>query len=96
MARRSRFHGIPRRSPSGLELWRLFFEKPLDDELGGKAHFKDIEIAVAQHLNLEAELVKIVRSGKRTEFAYRMSWARTACKGKGLIRNLGKGIWEKT
>lgn len=66
------------------------------DELGGKAHFKDIEIAVAQHLNLEAELVKIVRSGKRTEFAYRMSWARTACKGKGLIRNLGKGIWEKT
>lgn len=65
------------------------------DEMGGRAHFKDLEREVAKRLQIdEFQLVKI-RSGSRTEFSYRMSWARTACKNEGKIRNLGKGLWEK-
>lgn len=63
-------------------------------ELGGTAHFKDIEKAVLKKLDLSTELASQVRSGKRTEFAYRLSWARTKCKSEGLITNSGSGIWK--
>ncbi len=65
------------------------------DDLGGKAHFKDIEREVARVLNLDESTKAIVRKGNRTEFAYRLSWARTACKNQGKIRNLGQGFWER-
>lgn len=63
-------------------------------DLGGSAHFKEIENAVAKKLNLSPEAIKQVRSGKRTEFAYRLSWARTKCKAEGLITNSGGGRWS--
>ena len=63
-------------------------------KLGGKAHFKEIENQVIRDLQLSSHLATATRSGNRTELAYRLSWARTACKNKGIIRNLGKGIWE--
>ena len=63
-------------------------------ELGGTAHFKDIEKAVVKKLSLSAEAISQIRSGKRTEFAYRLSWARTKCKSEGLITNSGSGIWK--
>jgi restriction endonuclease Mrr len=63
-------------------------------ELGGTAHFKDIEKAVLKKLDLSSEATSQVRSGKRTEFAYRLSWARTKCKSEGLITNSGSGIWK--
>lgn len=65
------------------------------DNLGGKAHFKDIEREVARLLHLDEPTKSMIRTGTRTEFAYRLSWARTACKNQGKIRNLGKGIWER-
>jgi restriction endonuclease Mrr len=65
------------------------------DELGGKAHFKDIERVVAKQLNLSPSTLQVIRSGKRTEFAYRLSWARTSAKSQNLIKNEGKGIWSK-
>jgi restriction endonuclease Mrr len=46
-------------------------------EMGGTAHFKDIEKAVIKKLGLSNEATSQIRSGKRTEFAYRLSWART-------------------
>jgi len=63
-------------------------------ELGGTAHFKDIEKVVAKKLNLSSEVISQVRSGKRTEFAYRLSWARAKCKADGLITNSGGGKWS--
>jgi hypothetical protein len=65
------------------------------NELGGKAHFKDIERTVAKNLSLSPSVLMIIRSGKRSEFAYRLSWARTSAKIQKLIRNEGKGIWSK-
>lgn len=64
-------------------------------ELGGKAHFKEIERTVAKNLALSPDVLMIIRSGKRSEFAYRLSWARTSAKTQKLIRNEGKGIWSK-
>lgn len=64
------------------------------EELGGTAHFKEIEKIVAKKLNLTEEATSAIRSGKRTEFAYRLSWARTRCKSEGTIRNVGKGVWQ--
>ena len=63
-------------------------------ELGGSAHFKEIEKGVAKKLNLSADAVSQTRVGKRTEFAYRLSWARTKCKADGLIVNVGRGYWQ--
>jgi restriction endonuclease Mrr len=63
-------------------------------DLGGSAHFKDIEKGVARKLNLPSEVTNQIRSGKRTEFAYRLSWARTKCKSEGLIANSGQGVWK--
>ena len=63
-------------------------------ELGGIAHFKDIEKAVIKKMELSQEAVNQIRSGKRTEFGYRLSWARTKCKSEGLITNYGNGVWK--
>lgn len=63
-------------------------------DLGGRAHFKDLEKAVAKTLNLSSEATSLLRSGKRTEFAYRLSWARTKCQSDGLIKKEGSGFWK--
>jgi len=64
------------------------------EDLGGTAHFKEIERAVAKKLDLSTEVTSQIRTGKRTEFAYRLSWARTKCKSEGLITNSGQGVWR--
>lgn len=63
-------------------------------ELGGRAHFKQIEEMTAAKLGLTSGAVERIRSGKRTEFAYRMSWARTKCKQDGLLIKEEKGFWS--
>ena len=78
--------------PSPSELAPVVVE--VIKELGGTAHFKDIEKAVVKKLGLPIEATSQIRSGKRTEFAYRLSWARTKCKSEGLITNSGSGIWK--
>lgn len=60
---------------------------------GGSAHFKIIEDYVAKKLEISEDLRTRIRSGGRTEFAYRLSWARTQAKSDGLIVNAGSGIW---
>jgi restriction system protein len=60
---------------------------------GGSAHFKVIEDYVAKKIEISEDLRTRIRSGGRTEFAYRLSWARTQAKSDGLIANSGSGIW---
>ena len=67
--------------------------KALED-LGGEAHYRKIEKKVIELLNIEPSLTKVMRSGNRTELAYRLSWARTKCKALGKVENIGKGSWK--
>jgi restriction endonuclease Mrr len=66
------------------------------ENLGGQAHFRDIEKGVIAYLNIDANLTRVIRSGNRTELAYRLSWARTKCKALGKIENVGNGNWKLT
>jgi hypothetical protein len=63
-------------------------------DLGGRAHIQEIEKAAKAKLNLDIKLTSQIRIGKRTEFAYRLSWARTAAKAKGLITKDGASYWK--
>jgi len=53
-----------------------------------------IDQAVAEKLNLTSEQLSVIRSGNRTEFAYRLAWERTHAKNKGLIEKLGNRNWK--
>ena len=53
--------------------------------------------AVARELALTPEQLALphnpAKAGGRSEFAYRMAWARTRLKAKGAIENTGLGKW---
>jgi hypothetical protein len=51
-------------------------------------------VAVSNYLFLSPKLYEIRRRDGRRELKYRMAWARTHAKEKGLIVNKGKSIWE--
>lgn len=53
-----------------------------------------IDKAVAEKLNLTPEQLSVIRTGARTEFAYRLAWERTHAKNKGLIEKLGSRNWK--
>jgi len=57
-------------------------------------HNKDIDKSVAKLLELSTEQLSQVRLGKRTEYAYRMAWARQKLKQDKKILNIGKGYWK--
>jgi hypothetical protein len=46
---------------------------------------KEIDVEVARKLTIDPSLLAIVHSGTRTEFAYRLAWARTKAKKRKLI-----------
>ena len=50
--------------------------------------------AVGNYLFLSPELYEVRRADKRRELNYRMAWARTHLKEKGLIENVGMGLWR--
>jgi len=50
--------------------------------------------AVGNYLFLSPELYEVRRADKRRELKYRMAWARTHAKEKGLIENVGMGLWR--
>ena len=54
---------------------------------------KDIDRLVAQKLGLSEDDLKLIRSGTRTEFAYRMAWERTHAKAKGYIEKNEFRLW---
>ncbi len=57
---------------------------------------KDIDKFVAKKLNLTETDLSQIRSGTRTEFAYRMAWERTHAKAKEHIQKLPNRYWAIT
>ena len=57
---------------------------------------KDIDRLAAQKLGLSEDDLKVIRSGTRTEFAYRMAWERTHAKAKGYISKNEFRLWQIT
>lgn len=54
---------------------------------------KDIDRLAAQKLGLSEDDLKVIRSGTRTEFAYRMAWERTHAKAKGYVKKNEFRLW---
>lgn len=55
---------------------------------------KEIDRLTAIKLNLSKEDLALMRSGTRSEFAYRMAWERTHAKAKGLISKSENRSWK--
>jgi restriction system protein len=63
---------------------------------GGTATIADMLDATVRHYALTAEQLALVhneRRGRRSELSYRLAWARTYLKGKGMIAQTGRGNW---
>jgi restriction endonuclease Mrr len=54
----------------------------------------DIDMAVAEELEMLQSQLEIMRTPSRSEYKYRMAWARTKLKSQGLIQKLENGSWE--
>lgn len=68
-------------------------------ELGGTAGNAGLADYVAKRLDLSDELLELrhdPEKGKRTEFAYRLAWARTRLRNEGLIERAGSKLWKLT
>ena len=75
------------------------FERPVIELLKNRAEpmtNADMDELVAKQLELPADLLARPHGagGTRTEFAYRMAWARTRLKSKGLIERVGPSTWR--
>lgn len=57
---------------------------------------KAIDRLAAQKLGLSEYDLNVIRSGTRTEFAYRMAWERTHAKAKGYISKNEFRLWQIT
>jgi restriction system protein len=62
--------------------------------LGGHASNQQLLNWVIDNLELSDEQISAIRSGNRTELEYRLAWARTAAKKKGLIERSGPSNWK--
>jgi restriction system protein len=60
----------------------------------GPASNKTIDEAVAKELDIPQNLLSEIHSGKRTEFQYRMAWARTKAKTDGKIDLVSRQMWQ--
>lgn len=69
---------------------------PLIEVLKAAKHplsIQEIEKQVAANLEVPDELRFVIRIGNRTEFNYRLSWARTRAKNLGLIQRTSSKYW---
>jgi restriction system protein len=65
-------------------------------ERGRPLSVEEIDAEVARRLELAPEALRILHradAGKRTEFAYRMAWARTRLKEKGQLIRTAHKMW---
>ena len=66
-------------------------------QLGGSATIQETMEQVALNLKLtEEDLDQSHTGGPRSEFNYRMAWARTMLKNIELINNTSRGVWTIT
>jgi len=63
---------------------------------GGEASNEAIREFVIQYLELTSNEVEEIHSGKRTKLEYKLAWARTIAKQKGLISSAGPSRWKLT
>lgn len=54
---------------------------------------EEIERQMAARLGVPEDLRNVKRIGNRTEFSYRLSWARTRAKNLGLIKRTSSKFW---
>ena len=66
-------------------------------ELGGSASNQELEDQVAQQLGLTEEQLSIMQPNhNRSQFSYRLAWARTYLKYAELVDNTERGVWALT
>ena len=61
--------------------------------MGGSGTNDQIRAEVIKALDLSPEVVQTIHSGARTELEYKLAWARTLAKQKGLISSTGRMMW---
>lgn len=64
--------------------------------LGGSASIQEQEVEVASLLNLNESQLTEIHRGNRTQFSYRLAWARNYLKRYGLLENSARGVWALT
>ena len=64
-------------------------------KIGDQKRFKEIDSLVAEKLNIPRNLLDQIRLGKRTEYAYRMAWAKQKLKSAKNLENKGGGNWKR-
>lgn len=62
----------------------------------GSISNSEIENAVRKALGLSDEACSRIHSGSRTEFQYRLAWARTKAKSEGLVSSPKREHWQIT
>jgi len=62
--------------------------------IGGTGTNDQIRAEVIKAMGLTPEVVNKIHSGSRTELEYKLAWARTLAKQKGLIANAGRMTWK--
>lgn len=65
-------------------------------DLGGSSSIEELEIKVAELMNLNEKDLSAIHKGNRTKFSYNLAWARTYLKGSDLIDNSARGVWSLT
>jgi restriction system protein len=64
---------------------------------GGSATNDELVEQVAAEMRLPEDIREVMsENGARTEFAYRLAWARTYLKKAGAITNSERGVWSLT
>lgn len=63
---------------------------------GRVLHIKEISSLLSKKLAIPTSLLEIIHSGTRTEFDYRLAWARTKAKNSGWIQSDKREHWSIT
>lgn len=61
--------------------------------IGREARVHELEDIVAREMNLSSDQLSIGHDKSRTEFQYRLAWARTYAKKDGLVDSPGRNRW---
>ncbi len=65
-------------------------------KLGGSASISELTEEVARSLKLSSKDLSQMHDARRTEFEYRLAWARTYLKAYKVVDNSSRGVWVLT
>lgn len=63
--------------------------------VGDVKSFREIDDLVAKHLNIPSDLLNQKRQGNRTEYGYRMAWAKQKLKASKNLENAESRGWKR-